>query len=302
MFAIIAASRLRGVSGGDTTSFITTWKTNNAGTSNNNSITIPTTGVGYNYEVSWKNDGVWETGSPTTHDYGTAGTYTVAIRGTFPQIYFNNGGDKLKILSIEQWGSQVWNSMESAFFGCSNLVGNATDIPNLSSITNMTNMFQGASSFNQDIGSWNVSSVTDMFGMFRFASSFNQDISDWDVSNVTNMNQVFARASSFNKDLSLWDVSSVTDMTYMFANAVSFDQDIGGWDVSSVTDMFGMFTNVTLSPANYDSLLNGWASRAVQKSVSFQGGNSKYSLSGKVGRDILTNGTNKWIITDGGLA
>jgi len=48
-------------------------------------------------------------------------------------------------------------------------------------------MFYGASSFNNNISSWNVSSVTVMSGMFREASSFNNNISSWDVSNVTSM-------------------------------------------------------------------------------------------------------------------
>ena len=45
--------------------------------------------------------------------------------------------------------------------------------------------------FNQDISTWNVSSVTDMSGMFEIASAFNQDIGSWNVSNVTNMNRCF---------------------------------------------------------------------------------------------------------------
>lgn len=34
--------------------FITTWKTDNPGTSNDNQITIPTTGIGYNYDIDWE--------------------------------------------------------------------------------------------------------------------------------------------------------------------------------------------------------------------------------------------------------
>lgn len=85
---------------------MTTWKTDNAGTSNSTSITIPTTGSGYNYSVDWNNDGTFdETGltANVTHDFGTAGTYTIRITGSFPRIYFNNGGDRLKILSVNQW-------------------------------------------------------------------------------------------------------------------------------------------------------------------------------------------------------
>ena len=39
--------------------FITTWKTDNPGTSGNNQITIPTTGSGYSYYVDW-GDGIVE--------------------------------------------------------------------------------------------------------------------------------------------------------------------------------------------------------------------------------------------------
>lgn len=73
--------------------FVTTWKTNNTGTSNSTSITIPTNTAEwtYNYDVDWTCDGTFDDFGITgniTHDYGTAGTYNVCIRGTFPQIYF----------------------------------------------------------------------------------------------------------------------------------------------------------------------------------------------------------------------
>ena len=40
------------------------------------------------------------------------------------------------------------------------------------------------SNFNQDISSWDVSKVTNMTLMFEYATSFNQDLSSWDVNGV----------------------------------------------------------------------------------------------------------------------
>ena len=50
----------------------------------------------------------------------------------------------------------------------------------IASVTDMSDMFSDASSFNRDIGDWNASAVTDMEWMFEEASAFNQDIGDWD--------------------------------------------------------------------------------------------------------------------------
>jgi surface protein/uncharacterized repeat protein (TIGR03803 family) len=198
--------------------FVTTWKTNNPGTSESNQITIPTYTYGnetYNYNVDW-GDGNSETISndtPPTHTYTTPGTYIVQITGTFPSIYFHNGGDRQKILSVEQWGTIHWNSMHNAFSNASNLVVNATDVPDLSNVTDMSGMFAQATSFNQDISSWDVSHVTNMFNMFAYASSFNQDISSWDVSHVTAMNGMFFNVtlstSNYDALLNAWSFESL---------------------------------------------------------------------------------------------
>src|SRR5699024_2116314 len=63
---------------------------------------------------------------------------------------------------------------------------------------------------------WDVSNVTDMSDMFHFAESFNEDITDWDVSSVEDMSNMFAIANAFNQPIGNWDVSSVTDMSGMF--------------------------------------------------------------------------------------
>ncbi len=125
--------------------FVTTWKTDNAGTSNSTSISIPLApSTAYNFGIDWNNDGVvdqtYNAITPATplqyvtHDYGTAGTYKVRISGTFPAIYFFGGGDKAKILEVNQWGTIAWKSMLDAFNGCANLHITATDAPNLSGV------------------------------------------------------------------------------------------------------------------------------------------------------------------------
>jgi len=112
---------------------------------------------------------------------------------------------------------------------------------------------------------------------------------------------MFEGNTVFNQDLSAWVTTSLDNTSGMFYGATSFDQDIGDWDITSLTDATNMFEGVTLSTSNYDSLLVDWSGQTTpESSVTFSGGNSKYTITGEAGRDILT-GTYSWTITDGGL-
>ncbi len=153
-----------------------------------------------------------------THDFGTAGTYTIRIRGKFPSIYFNNSNDKLKILSVDNWGEIDWKTMQSAFDGCKNLHVYASDKPDLKSVTSMYKMFANCEVFNEDINRWDVSNITDM-RLFNGAVSFNKDLNNWDTSNVTTMYGMFDGASVFNKDIGAWNTLQVRNMSTMFRNA-----------------------------------------------------------------------------------
>ena len=82
-----------------------------------------------------------------------------------------------------------------------------------------------------------TSNVVDMSAMFESASLFDQDIGSWVTSKVTNMTRMFADASSFNQNIGSWVTSKVTSMDEMFYQASAFNQDIGGWDTSEVTSM-----------------------------------------------------------------
>ena len=121
-------------------------------------------------------------------------------------------------------------------------------------INDMSSLFAGKLSFNQDISGWDVSNVTNMTSMFQFAREFNQDISGWDVSNVATMKDMFYDARKFNQDIKSWNVSTVTNMQGMFDGALVFSQDIGGWDVSNVTTMYAMFSGAV----NFNDNLSNW--------------------------------------------
>jgi len=238
--------------------FITMWQTNQPGVSANTQITIPTLGDGYNYSVDW-GDGKSSKNLTVdaTHTYSHMGIYKVKIIGKFPRIVFDKANtDRKKILSIVQWGNNVWSSMGGAFATCSNMVMYSQDTPNLSKVTDMNNMFAHTSKFNQDISSWDVSHVTNMRWMFNHAKAFNQDISSWNTSNVTSTQGMFNHASAFNQDIGSWDVSHITNMDYMFTRAKVFNQDLSRWNVSNVRGMKYMFegaanlTNQNLSSWN----------------------------------------------------
>ncbi len=279
-----------------TEDFVITVKTDNIGTSSDTEFTIPTFGgETHNYNVDCDDDGVDEITGATgdyTCNYPSTGTYTIRIKdntGTntgFPHIYFHDLGDKDKLLTVEQWGTSKWTSMNDAFSGCSNLVIQATDAPDLSNVTDMFGMFYDADSLNQNISHWDTSNVVNMESLFHNADIFNQDISGWVTTNVTNMSSMFAGATAFNQDISEWDTTRVTDMHDMFSGVADFNADISNWNVSNVVDLSGMFYEAD----TFNQNIGNWdTSNAIDLSSMFYGATA---FNQDISEWVTTNVTN----------
>src|SRR5690606_22970099 len=137
-----------GIDPADPNHFITIWKTDNDGPSGDDQITIPAGGEFTYTWVDTNNPASTGSGSGndgTTITFPQAGTYEIRIAPTgsspFNGIQFAAfvSGDKLKLLEIKNWGGIHWS--EFAFGGCTNLSVTATDIPDLSGVTDLSFAF-----------------------------------------------------------------------------------------------------------------------------------------------------------------
>lgn len=232
--------------------------------SGSNQFQLPALGT---YRVYW-GDGTVQTVTAVddsdfvTHTYASSGTYFINViwrDSAVRRIWFNNSGDRSKLIDIKQWGNTVWTSMQAAFHGCVNLIPTFNDTPNLSSVTTMANMFDSCINFDKNINSWVTNAVNDMSFLFRNCINFDQPLNSWDVSNVTNMSNMFRNATSFNQDISGWNTVNVEDMSDMFNGCTAFNQNIAVWDTQSVMDMSGMF--FAASAFNYN--VGAWNTTAV---------------------------------------
>jgi surface protein len=261
--------------GSATQNFITQWNLVTAG-SGATQLTFGTATSGtVNY--TWQQlptgasgSGSWSGATLTITGLPTGGTIRLEIApANFQRIIINTGADRNRLTRVEQWGTTAWTSMQNAFRGCANLQVTATDVPDLSGLSDMSGMFSLCNTLNSpsNIGSWNTSVVTNMSGLFSQAGTFNQNISTWNTGAVTNMSSLFADAAAFNQEIGGWNTGAVTNMAAMFAGAIVFNRNIGAWNTAAVTNMNSMF----FSAYAFNQNITGWNTAAVTNMASMFG-------------------------------
>lgn len=202
----------------DTNAFASVWKTDVSGTtaSLSNQIKLPLHSTGmYDFVVEW-GDGLSDTivsydQNQVTHTYAEPGTYTIIIVGVCEGFGFSIATDDAKkLIDVLQWGLVKLHNYGAQFRGCTNLTHfSATDTPELYGITNVRNMFEGCTSFNDaSISSWRFDRVVTMSGMFYGATSFNQPL-QWNLPALRDARRMFYNATSFNQDLTSWCIPQV---------------------------------------------------------------------------------------------
>jgi surface protein len=158
---------------------------------------------------------------------------------------FNNGGQPL------DWGNKTSSVIAMDYMFAKGQFNQEINDWDVSSVTNMQNMFETSPNFNQSLSSWDTSSVVNMRGMFYNTGAFNQDISAWNLQSVTNTNEMFRGSTFFNNGATGTDTDhplewkdgfgNNANLSYMFYQNTVFNQDISDWNVSNVIDLTSMF-------------------------------------------------------------
>jgi len=173
-----------------TPGFVSTWDTTktSSGSSTSTQIKLPLISHGaYKFRVDWgdgtsNNITAWNDVA-ATHNYSTAGVYMITITGKCRGWVFNNGGDRLKILSVSSWGTLNIGSIQinkgSHFLGCENLdLSVVSDQLCLYRVYSLANSFMNCKSLTtiNNINTWVIGNIESFSYTFYGSHLLNQEI------------------------------------------------------------------------------------------------------------------------------
>ena len=134
-------------------------------------------------------------------------------------------------------------------------------ISDTSNITDMHDMFYRAPKYTGagNISDWDVSKVTTMFDMFNGAKEFNADLNKWNPEKVVNFVNTFAGTTNFTTPLTFQNISAAQDLTSMFSYSSVPSVKLGKTgNVQSMQNMFNrsQVENVGIEDTSSVTLMN----------------------------------------------
>ncbi len=262
--------------------FVSVWKTDNTGFSNDDQIKLPLISDGnYDFLVDW-GDGSqdritsWNQ-AEGTHTYSSIGTYTVTISGECDGWEFGNSGakDLQKIIEIKNCGC-LNVSTDLAFYGCKKLIFTSNDELKVVGLTNAGAMFR-------------LCELTEKVPYFDFSNITSARYMMYECKALTSV--------PFYNTSSLADATAMLERTYMLTEIPLFN-------FSALTNGTNFLKSTGanaggFSTQNYSDLLIYWDTLSLQNGVNMYV-NSEYNSDGSTAKsNIVSN--HSWNFTDAGL-
>ena len=238
------------------------------------------------YDVDW-GDGNSEsnvTVNDKTHDYTVAGagTYTVTITGQLGALNMSRGtvDNKEALTKMVQWGTDnVWSALYGMFYGCTSMLYEAIDYPNLSALAESTSaqyMFRNCTSIiSLDLSNWtNTSNFTNLSSAFQDLNSCESfSINGWDLTGAVTATSCFREMGTTTASGCVADFRNLTfnaciSFTYAWYLSDFSAMEMSGWDLGVANASWASaFDTVTYAGA-LD--LSGWSNIRATGSSQYQ--------------------------------
>lgn len=186
---------------------------------------------------------------------------------------------------LSRWKVKNVESFSGLFDGCIQFTGMGLKGWDVSSATDLSDMFKearlmteklddwivkkvkkftrmfSASDPQTDFTKWDVSAGEDFSYMFNNCSKFTgESLAGWTVKNGIDFSYMFSSCSEFRGDLKSWSMDNAQNISNMFAATNHFNAPISYWNVENVIDASGLFRSATA----FNQPLNSWKFRNLQ--------------------------------------
>ena len=217
----------------------------------------------------------------------SAGIYELRViikEAGFNKLTFNNGGDRLKLLKVLNWGLYGVNELNQgfAFRGCSNLTEIADNGKWFDVVTNGTRMFENNSLTSLPVG-MELPLLTQALFMFR-SNSIESLPAGMKLPSLTNGTRMFEN-NSLESLPARMELPNLTIGENMFSNN-SLESLPSGMELPNLINGFGMFISNSLT-----SLPSGMELNNLSDGTSMFISNSLESLPSGMELPLLSNGT-----------